>query len=249
MTWTWFDLAWPWIGSIAAGLLLILLFGTRTLRSDLSLSRWHDPVWLSWLAVPVYMIHNLEEFGIDLLGRTHYFPDAMCSTLGLAPYPACPLPPSFFLATNISLIWIAAPVAALASRRHPLIGFIFYGLLITNGLTHVAPLVLGKGYSPGTLSAMTLFIPSFFWVAYAFFGPGGISYKGLAVIAGAGVILHAILIGSLLSFIHGVIGSAVLACLQILNAIVFLFIAWIAERLLKLERLDVKSPGRITSQR
>jgi hypothetical protein len=234
MTWGWFDLAWPWIGSIAAGLLLILLLGTRRLRSDLSLSRWHDPVWLSWLAVPVYMIHNLEEYGVDLLGRTHYFPDALCSALGLARYPACPVPPPFFLAVNISLIWVGAPVAALLSRRHPLIGLIFYGLLITNGLTHVTPMLLGRGYTPGTLSAITLFFPLFFWVAYHCFGPGRISYKGLAVIAGAGVILHVILIASVLSFIHGAIASTALISLQILNAILFLLIPWIAEQLLKL---------------
>ena len=101
--------------------------------------------------------HNIEEYGVDLLGRTHYFPDALCSTLGAGRYPACPIPPPFFLAVNISLIWIAAPFAALLSRRHPLIGFIFYGLLITNGVTHVVPMLLGKGYNPGALTAMILF--------------------------------------------------------------------------------------------
>ena len=91
MTWSWFDLAWPWIGfSAAAFVLIILLFGTQILRSDPSVSRWRDPVWLSWLAVPIYMIHNVEEYGIDLLGRTHYFPDALCTTLGQGAYPGMP---------------------------------------------------------------------------------------------------------------------------------------------------------------
>jgi hypothetical protein len=234
MIWSWFDLAWPWIGSIAAGLLLILLLGTRRLRSDLSVSRWRDPLWLSWLPVPVYMIHNIEEYGVDLLGRTHDFPDALCSTLGLGRYPDCPVPPSFFLAVNISLIWIAAPVAALLGRRHPLIGFIFYGLLITNGVTHVIPMLLGRGYNPGALTAMILLLPSFFWVAHTCFGPGRISYMALAVIVGAGLLAHAILIGSVFSFVHGAIGIVLLDCLQILNAILFLFVPWIAERLLRL---------------
>ena len=244
MTWSWFDIAWPWIGSIAAGLLLILLFGTRSLRSDLSLSRWNDPGWLSWLAVPIYMIHNVEEYGIDLLGRTHQFPDALCSTMGLARYPACPVPPAFFLAVNISLIWIAAPTAALLSRRHPLVGFIFYGLLVTNGLTHVIPMLLGRGYNPGAMSAMTLFLPSFFWVAYSCFGPGRVSYKGLAVIVGSGVIVHVILIGSVISFIRGAIDGTVLISLQILNAVLFLFVPWIAERLRGLKPMREHLAGR-----
>lgn len=243
MTWSWFDLAWPWMGSIAAVVLLIVLFGTERLRSDLSLSRWHDHVWLAWLAVPVYMIHNIEEYGIDLLGRTHYFPDALCSSLGLPPFPACPVPPPFFLAVNISLIWIAAPVAAIMSRRHPLVGFTFYGLLIANGLTHIVPMLLGKGYNPGVLTAMILFLPLFFWVARTFFGPGRISYKGLFAIAGAGVMVHVILMASVLSFVHGVIGTATLVSIQILNAMLFLFVPWMAERVLKLTPTD----GRLVS--
>lgn len=182
MTWNWFDLAWPWIGAAGAAALLLLLFGTRSLQRDLSLSRWRDPVWLSWLAVPVYMIHNVEEYGIDLLGRSHYFPDALCLTLGLPPYPACPVPPPFFLAVNLSLIWVAAPLAALLSRKHPLVGLIFYGVLITNGITHIVPMLLGKGYNPGALTSMILFIPLFFWVAHTCFGPGRIAYRGLPVL-------------------------------------------------------------------
>lgn len=231
MTWSWFDIAWPWIGSIAAGLLLVLLFGTGKLRSSLSTSRWRDPLWLSWLAVPVYMIHNVEEYGIDLLGRTHAFPDALCTTLRLGRYPACPIPPAFFLAVNISLFWIAAPVAALLSRRHPLVGFVFYGLLITNGLIHIVPMILGSGYNPGALSAIVLFLPGFFWVAHSCFGSGRISYKGLAVLVAAGVIGHAILIGSIFAFIYGAIGTPVLVSFQILNAFVFLLVPWVGERL------------------
>ena len=234
MTWSWFDIAWPWIGSVAAAILLILLFGTDKLRSNMRLRRWRDPVWLSWVPVPVYMLHNVEEYGIDLLGRRHYFPDTLCTTLGLAPYPACPVPPLFFLAVNIPLIWIAAPVAALLSRRHPLVGFTFYGLLITNGLTHIVPLILGRGYNSGFLTAIILFVPLFFWAAHAGFGPCRISYKGIAVLIAAGVMVHAVLMASLLSFIHGVIGAGNLVLLQIMNAGLFLLIPWLSERVLGL---------------
>lgn len=234
MTWSWFDIAWPWIGSVAAALLLVLLFATQILRSRPSVSRWRDPVWLSWLAASVYMIHNIEEYGIDLLGRTHAFPDALCLTLGLSRYPGCVVPPAFFLAVNICLFWVAAPIAALLSRKHHLVGLVVYGLLITNGMTHVVPMLLGKGYNPGAFTALVLFIPLFIWVARACFGPGRISYKGLAAIVAAGAIVHIILMASVLSFIHGVIGTPALVAIQIMNAIVFLCIPWIAERQLNL---------------
>ena len=232
MTWSWFDLAWPWIGAVAAASILVLLFGTERLRSDASISRWRDPVWLSWLAAAAYMIHNVEEYGIDILGRKHYFPEALCLALGLGRYPACPVPASFFLAVNISLFWVAAPLAALLSRRHPLIGLVFYGLLFTNGLAHVIPMLLGRGFSPGTLTAIVLFFPLFLWVARTCFGPGRIPYRGLAAIVGAGALVHAILIGSLFLFLDGRIGESLLAAIQMLNAGLFLFVPWMAGRIL-----------------
>jgi hypothetical protein len=236
MTWSWFDLAWPWIGSAAAVLLIVLLFGTNKLRSNLPVSRWRDPVWLAWAAATAYMIHNVEEYGIDMFGRVHAFPDALCTTLRLGAYPDCPVPPAFYLAVNIALIWVAGPLAALLSRRHALIGYSFFGLEVTNGMAHVVPMLLGRGYSPGTLSAILLFFPLFIWVARTQFGAGRIPYKGLAAIVFAGVVCHAILIGSIFAFLGGLIGATVLVALQIVNAAVFLSIPWTAGRLLRLSR-------------
>lgn len=238
MTWTWFDFAWPWFGSVAAALLLFLLFATDRLRGDRSLPRWRDPVWLSWLAVPIYMIHNVEEYGVDLLGRVHTFPDALCSTLGPAPYPACPVPPAFFLAVNLPLFWVAAPVIALLSPRHPFAGLAVYGLLITNSPSHIVPMLLGKGYNAGVFTATFLFLPAFAWVAYACFGPGQMSrLRGLPVLIGAGVLVHVVLLGSLVAFLHGAIGATLLLCLQLINAVVFVSIPLTAERFMTVRRL------------
>jgi hypothetical protein len=83
--WSWFDLAWPWVGLGAAAGLFFFLFTTDKLRQNLDVSRWRDPVWLSWLAPAAYMIHQFEEYGIDahvtwiaglvcgLLSRRHPF--------------------------------------------------------------------------------------------------------------------------------------------------------------------------------
>jgi len=114
------------------------------------------------------------------------------------------------------------------------VGLIFYGLLFTNSLAHIVPMLLGRGYNPGALSASILFLPLSWWLAHACFGAGRISYRGLPVLAGAGVIGHVVLMGTVLSFIHGVIGSTALVTFQILNAILFLLIPWIAERLMRL---------------
>ena len=65
MRFTWFDLAFPWIGLAGALVLLALLFGSELLRGDPASSRWRDLVCLSWMAVVVYLLHNVEEYGID----------------------------------------------------------------------------------------------------------------------------------------------------------------------------------------
>jgi hypothetical protein len=230
MKWSWIDIAFPWIGGVAAVVLLILLFGTHLFRSEPGSSRWRDRVWLSWLAIVVYLIHNVEEYGIDLFGRLHAFPAAICAVLNLPPYPDCPLPPAFFLAVNIPLFWIGAPIAALLSRKHPLVGLTFYSVIFTNALVHLAPLLAGVGYGPGTLTAAVLFLPVSAWVAHACFGEGRLSYKAMAVLVADGVVLHVILMGSIQLFVRGMIDSAALVWIQLANAVLFLLIPWLAEK-------------------
>lgn len=237
MPWSWFDLNWPWIGAGFAAVLLILLFATRALQRDPTLSRWRDPQWLSWLAVVIYMLHNIEEYGVDLLGVHHAFPNSLCTTLGQPAYPGCTVPPAFYLAVNLSLIWVAGPIAALLSRRHPLVGFAFYGVIGVNGMTHVVPVILGRGYNPGFLTGLLLFLPSFIWLPRSQFGPGRLlPYKGLAAIVFGGVLLHIILIASVLLFLHGLLGGDLLVAIQVLNSALFLALPWIAERSLLLPK-------------
>jgi hypothetical protein len=229
MRWNWIDLNFPWIGSTAAAVVLILLFSTNRLRSDLNQSRWRDLSWLSWLAVAIYLIHNVEEYGVDLLGQFHAFPYSMCATLGQLPYPFCPIPAPFYLAVNLPLFWVGAPVAAILSRCHPIIGLSVYGVIFVNALTHLGAFVRA-GYNPGVLTALILFLPISFWVARVCFGKRGLPYGGLAFIVADGLLLHVVLIGSTMLFLHNLIGRSALTGIQILNAILFFVFAWIAER-------------------
>jgi Protein of unknown function with HXXEE motif len=230
MKWSWIDIAFPWIGGVAAVVLLALLFGTHLFRSEPGSSRWRDRVWLSWLAMVIYLLHNVEEYGIDLFGQLHAFPDGICGVLKLPPYPDCPLPPAFYLAVNIPLFWIGAPVAALVSRRHPLVGLTFYGVIFTNALVHFAPLLAGLGYGAGTLTAAVLFLPVSAWVAHACFGKGRLGYKAMSLIVADGVILHVILMGSMQLFLRGMIDSTALVWIQVANAGLFLLTPWLGEK-------------------
>ena len=231
MRFNWFDLAFPWIGLAGALVILVLLFGSDMLRSDPASSRWRDHVWLSWMAVVVYLVHNVEEYGIDLLGQSHAFPAELCANFGFPTLAECPVPPSFFLAVNIPLFWIVGPIAALLSRRHPLVGLALYSVIFTNGLVHVLTVLrTGQPYNPGLLTAVVLFLPLSAWVAYACFGGNGLRYPAVAFLIVLGVVLHVILAGSLILSIKGVISSVLAVRLQIVNAALLLLMTWLGER-------------------
>lgn len=215
---TWFDLAWPWIGLGFAVVLGILLFATDLLRGDPALPRRRDLRWLSFLVVAVYMVHNVEEYGIAANGVLHAFPDALCTTLGQPPYRSvggCRIPPAFFLLVNLPLIWIAAPLAALLSRRAPLAGLALWGVTGVNALVHIVPAILLREYDPGLVTAIVLFVPLTV-VAMRGLAGRGAPYRRSAVVVLLvfGAVLHAVLAGSVLLFLRGLIPAWLLLAAQ-----------------------------------
>jgi hypothetical protein len=43
--------------------------------------------------VAAYLVHNVEEYGLDLHGEAYAFPKAFCAMFGFPGlYPACPVP-------------------------------------------------------------------------------------------------------------------------------------------------------------
>ncbi len=228
--WSWFDLNFPWIGGATAVALLVLLFATNVLRADPSKSRWHDYTWLSWMGLVAYLLHNLEEYGIDMHGRLHGFPQDIIAIMKLPPYPDCPIPPLYFVAVNVTAFWIAAPIASLLSRRHPLVGLSVYSIVIINIFFHVGPLLFGPGYGAGTLTAIVIFIPLAIWVARACFGPGRMPYWALALLVVGGIIFHAMLTAPMILFLNGMIGTTVLVMTQVANPFLLMLILLLGER-------------------
>jgi hypothetical protein len=231
---TWFDLAWPWIGLCFAAVLTVLL-ATSLLRSDQTIARWRDLRWLSFLAVAVYLVHNVEEYGVSAAGVPHAFPDALCGVLGQAPYPACGIPPSFFLVVNLPLVWIAAPVAALLSNRFRLAGLTLWGIVGVNAVVHIVAAVIPREYDPGFLTAVIVFLPLTAVVAVATIGATG-PYRRRAgvVLVAAGVIVHVVLAGSLILYLHGAIPQWLLLLAQPAVIIAaYLLIARLDKRMLR----------------
>lgn len=228
--WSWFEANFQWFGGAAAIVLLVMLLGTTWLQADRGKSRWRDYTWLSWMGMAAYLLHNVEEYGIDMLGRRQGFPQDIVNLMGLPPYPDSPIPPLYFIAVNVTAFWVAAPIAAVLSRRHPLVGLTIYGIIFINILFHVMPLLFGVGYGAGTLTALVVFIPLSIWVIRACFGAGRMSYGALAVLVAGGIVMHAILTLPMFLFVNGSIGSTPMVLAQVVNPFVLMGILWLGER-------------------
>ncbi len=233
--WTWFDLGWPWLGLAAAAVLLALL-GTDRLRADRTVSRWRDPYWLGWLAVPLYVVHQAEEYAVDATGTRHAFPDALCEQIGRAAYPDCSIPEPLYVFVNIPAFWVAAPLAALLGRRWPLVGLSYWGVVAVNGVVHLLPLVRGDGYAPGMLTAAALFLPLAAWTAYAAFLRGPLPRVGLVAVLAGGVLVHVVLMATLLLNREGRLGDAALLAVQVVNAALPLVVCAVASRVIGPDR-------------
>ena len=67
-------------------MLVTILFTTDTFRSNLTVSRWRDLVWLAWLAVPLYLVHQFEEYSLQTLGFDYSIQNMIARKLGYPPY-------------------------------------------------------------------------------------------------------------------------------------------------------------------
>lgn len=213
-----FAYVWPWIGLGAAGLLVLLLL-TDALRSDLTVSRWRDIVWLTWLATCAYLVHQFEEHGIDAEGAAYAFYGKLCATLGYPQADACPIPVSFITAVNVSAVWLAGPLSALLGRRWPAIALSFFSVPFVNLFAHAGPAVVQGTYNPGLATAILFFAPLSLWAFSVALTRYRLGWRAVIATVVAGVVLHAVLLGSLKAYLAGAIGLDLLVVIQVANAL------------------------------
>ena len=211
-----FSHVWPWIGLGAAGVLLILL-STNALRSDRSVSRWRDLVWLTWAAVFAYLVHQFEEHGVDVQDRVYAFRGFLCGEIGFADPDTCPVPLSFITAVNIAGIWVAGPLSALLAARWPVIGLSFFAIPAVNLFGHALPALTLQQYNPGLVTAVVLFLPLSLLAFATAITRYHLGVRAVLATLFAGAVLHAILMGSLMSFVNGRLSVETLLLLQIAN--------------------------------
>lgn len=172
-------------------MILLLLLFSNAFRSDFTKPRYYDTTWLSWALVMAYLLHVCEEYGMHIADGQFELITAFKAMGVDAMFGGLPL--SFFPYMNIMLTWVALPIAAILSRKYPIIGLSSTGFLLVNGITHIAgSAVLGMSFSEnaGVVTGLFLFIPLFIWNVYACKKQKLLPPKGVAIIIISGVIGH-----------------------------------------------------------
>lgn len=216
---------WPWMGFGAAIVLLVLLFDTNVLCSTEGGSRWRDPTWFAWLCAVAYMVHNVEEYGIDITGTSLAFPQMMEGLMGQIPAW------TFFLCVNLALVWVMGPLATHLSRRWPVLCFGMVGIETINCLTHIPGAIVLGAVGGGFFTAVLLFLPLVIWAFVGLCGKGRFSYRRLAVFLCFGLLYHIGLFANMPFFVNGIYDGNVMGVEMVcVSVVVFTLWVWYAKR-------------------
>lgn len=237
---------WPWMGLGAAIVMVILLFCTNLLRSN-SGARWLDPVWLAWLAMPVYLVHQFEEYTCNLVDGEYLIIEQVFANAGSI-IDLGQLPMAFFPEVNILLVWVAVPISAYLCRRNPVIGLAPYGFILVNGLMHslgtlsgMMPIALNPGFWTGTF----VFLPLVVLVIYATFKKKFMTGGALAVALVAGAISHVFFAsGYFVSAFAGGTAALVVGGIGVFSSMIF---AWLGCKLFHVKYIPPKDEAPISA--
>lgn len=222
--------AWPWIGFGMGIVLLMQLLFTDNLRSDINVSRLRDPIWLSWAMAVAYLIHVVEEYGIYFANGQYLLIQNFIDTGISAMFGGISL--LFFPFINIMVTWIAFPLAAVISKKRPVIGLSTLGFVLVNGLTHLGALINGGNFMGGA-TGIFVFLPLFIWTVYACSKYSILPKRGLAIATASGIIGHIGLFG--IYILNKFFGIMVSAPWMLIVAFLSMIVAWILCRLLKVD--------------
>jgi len=112
------------------------------------------PAWLFWvfLQQPIYMVHQLEEHIGDRFRR---FVNERLAGGKEA------LTPAAVAVINIGGVWtVNAASLLLAGLWHPGFALVAAWLTVVNAVTHIAASVKFRGYNPGLVTSVVLFLPA-----------------------------------------------------------------------------------------
>jgi hypothetical protein len=168
---------WAKAGLIAAIFLLLLLF----LNSKAPIGSFE---WLYWLSLPLYMIHQFEEYVYP-----GGFKEDLNKILLREKSSQEALTDKMVLVINIGLIWILTPVLIVLGTVSIIFPVILMTLVAFNGFVHLIASIRFKRYNPGLFVSLVANIPLGLYVLIGL---------GLSTMANSIELLIGILIGIIL---------------------------------------------------
>jgi hypothetical protein len=136
------------------GCLPAALFGIAILLSCLHQLSW--TVFLIWMQVPFYLVHEFEE---------HVFPGGFRQFINFKLFESgnanFPLSEAGVFWINIPFIWVLYPLLAiLAQHVNPLIGMTLPYFTLLNATTHIIAGLVKRCYNPGLCVSVFLNYPT-----------------------------------------------------------------------------------------
>lgn len=205
---------WPFVG-----VALAFALSTWLWRSTPGPRRWNDPAFMLGLLWPTYLVHQFEEHGIDLLGRHFAFLEALCSSLGHA-LDGCPADATFIFVVNVVACQLVFAITWALRRTRPLVAAFGWSVPLVNAVAHLGSAASTGAYNPGVLTGVLLFLPLGGWTLRVLVKAKHLSLGQIPVLLGAGVVLHAVLMGSLQAAARGVLSRELVLVINALNGFV-----------------------------
>jgi hypothetical protein len=154
---------WPKAGLIAAVFVLLLLFlNSRALIGSFE--------WLYWLSLPLYMIHQFEEYVYP-----GGFKEELNKVLLNENSSSEILTDKAVLVVNIGFIWILTPVLIVLGVISIIFPIILMTLVAFNGFIHLIVSIRFKRYNPGLIASLIFNIPLGLYVLI------GLAFTSMAV--------------------------------------------------------------------
>jgi hypothetical protein len=134
----------------------------------------------------VYMLHQIEEHlwpgGFRQYANAHVFKSGRDDW---------PVDIGGVALVNIGYVWLPVAAAALFPDALRWLGLGWIGLTFVNGLSHIATSIRFRGYNPGLVTSIVLFLPFTTWALAHDVARGTLSGTAVAAIIVAGALLHA----------------------------------------------------------
>lgn len=134
----------------------------------------------------IYMLHQIEEHlwpgGFRQFTNAHVFESGNDDW---------PVDAGGVALVNIGYVWLPVAAAAVLPQALRWLGLAWIALTLVNAIIHVATSIRCRGYNPGVVTAVFLFLPFTIWVLMHEASRGSLSSGEIGLLVLLGVLLHA----------------------------------------------------------